>query len=106
MIRREKIELLRRCESKVSWGTNSYGQKRILLLWQSALTPWKLFSQIFSPSQNLLSRIFDRDHARLKKGEYADSLGRLYGRRKTVRELERGSGEPQGSAGGIHEDLR
>ncbi len=54
----------------------------------------------------LLGRIFERDHAGLKRGEYEDHLRRLYGRMKAVRELENGSGEPQRTAEGIHEDLR
>ena len=54
----------------------------------------------------LLGRIFERDHAGLKKGEYEDHLRRLYGRMKAVRELENGSGEPQRTAEGIHEELR
>ena len=40
----------------------------------------------------LLGRIFERDHAGLKRGEYEDHLRRLYGRMKAVRELEGGSG--------------
>ena len=54
----------------------------------------------------LLGRIFERDHAGLKKGEYEDHLRRLYGRMKAVRELENGSGQPQRTAEGIHEELR
>ena len=54
----------------------------------------------------LLGRIFERDHAGLKKGEYEDHLRRLYGRMKAVRELENESGETQRTADGIHEELR
>ena len=54
----------------------------------------------------LLGRIFERDHAGLKRGEYEDHLRRLYGRMKAVRELENGAGQPQRTAEGIHEDLR
>ncbi len=54
----------------------------------------------------LLGRIFERDHAGLKRGEYEDHLRRLYGRMKVVRELENGSGAPQRTAEGIHEELR
>ena len=54
----------------------------------------------------LLGRIFERDHAGLKKGEYEDHLRRLYGRMKAVRNLENGSKEAQRTAEGIHEELR
>lgn len=54
----------------------------------------------------LLGRIFERDHAGLKKGEYEDHLRRLYGRMKAVRALENEAGDAQRSAEGIHEELR
>lgn len=54
----------------------------------------------------LLGRIFERDHAGLKRGEYEDHLRRLYGRMKAVRVLENGDGEAQRTAEGIHEELR
>ncbi len=53
----------------------------------------------------LLGRIFERDHAGLKKGEYEDHLRRLYGRMKAVRTLENGPGEVHRIAEGIHEEL-
>ena len=54
----------------------------------------------------LLGRIFERDHAGLKRGEYEDHLRRLYGRIKAVRELENGPGISKHTAEGIHEELR
>jgi GAF domain-containing protein len=54
----------------------------------------------------LLGRIFERDHAGLKKGEYEDHLRRLYGRMKAVRNLENESEEAQRTVEGIHEELR
>jgi len=54
----------------------------------------------------LLGRIFERDHAGLKKGEYEDHLRRLYGRMKAVRTLENGPEVAQRIAEGIHEELR
>lgn len=54
----------------------------------------------------LLGRIFERDHAGLKRGEYEDHLRRLYGRIKAVRELESGTGDYKKTAEGIHEELR
>jgi hypothetical protein len=54
----------------------------------------------------LLGRIFERDHAGLKKGEYEDHLRRLYGRMKAVRTLENVPGEGHRTAEGIHEELR
>jgi hypothetical protein len=54
----------------------------------------------------LLGRIFERDHAGLKKGEYEDHLRRLYGRMKAVGTLENGPGKVQRIAEGIHEELR
>jgi len=62
--------------------------------------------QVMESIGYLLGRIFERDHAGLKKGEYEDHLRRLYGRMKAVRVLEDGSGEAQRSAEGIHEELR
>jgi len=53
----------------------------------------------------LLGRIFERDHAGLKRGEYEDHLRRLYSRIKAVRELEGGPGEYKRTAEGIHEEL-
>lgn len=54
----------------------------------------------------LLGRIFERDHAGLKRGEYEDHLRRLYGRIKAVRELENLPGDHKRTAEGIHEELR
>ncbi len=54
----------------------------------------------------LLGRIFERDHAGLKKGEYEAHLRRLYGRIKAAREQESLMGETQHRAEGIHEELR
>ncbi len=54
----------------------------------------------------LLGRIFERDHAGMKKGEYEAHLRRLYGRIKAVREQEQRLGAPQPIAEGIHDDLR
>ena len=54
----------------------------------------------------LLGRIFERDHAGLKKGEYEDHLRRLYSRMKAVREYESSAGGEQRIAEGIHEELR
>lgn len=54
----------------------------------------------------LLGRIFERDHAGLKRGEYEDHLRRLYGRIKAVREEESGPGIYKRTAEGIHEELR
>lgn len=54
----------------------------------------------------LLGRIFERDHAGLKEGEYEDHLRRLYGRMKAVRTLEHVPGEIHRTAEGIHEELR
>jgi hypothetical protein len=54
----------------------------------------------------LLGRIFERDHAGLKRGEYEDHLRRLYGRIKAVRELENVPGDHKRTAEGIHEELR
>jgi GAF domain len=54
----------------------------------------------------LLGRIFERDHAGLKKGEYEDHLRRLYGRIKAVRELENVPGDQKRTAEGIHDELR
>ena len=62
--------------------------------------------QVMESIGYLLGRIFERDHAGLKKGEYEDHLRRLYGRMKAVRVLESGSGEALRTAEGIHEDLR
>ncbi|WNM58767.1 GAF domain-containing protein [Candidatus Nitrospira allomarina] len=54
----------------------------------------------------LLGRIFERDHAGLKRGEYEDHLRRLYGRIKAVRELEDVPGGHKRTAEGIHDELR
>ncbi len=54
----------------------------------------------------LMGRIFERDHAGLKKGEYEEHLRRLYGRIKAVREQENKGGDFQRTADGIHEELR
>lgn len=54
----------------------------------------------------LLGRIFERDHAGLKRGEYEDHLRRLYGRIKAVRELENVPGDHKRTAEGIHDELR
>ena len=54
----------------------------------------------------LLGRIFERDHAGLKRGEYEDHLRRLYSRMKAIRNLENGPGEVHRIAEGIHEELR
>ncbi len=54
----------------------------------------------------LLGRIFERDHAGLKKGEYEDHLRRLYTRMKAVRDHETTEGDQQWMAEGIHEELR
>lgn len=62
--------------------------------------------QVMESIGYLLGRIFERDHAGLKKGEYEDHLRRLYGRMKAVRSIENGLGEAQHIAEGIHEELR
>ncbi len=54
----------------------------------------------------LLGRVFERDHAGLKKGEYEEHLRRLYGRIKAVREQENEEGESNRIADGIHDELR
>ncbi|GJL49823.1 GAF domain-containing protein [Candidatus Nitrospira salsa] len=54
----------------------------------------------------LLGRVFERDHAGLKKGEYEDHLRRLYVRMKAVREHETSAGNERRTAEGIHEELR
>jgi GAF domain len=54
----------------------------------------------------LLGRIFERDHAGLKKGEYEEHLRRLYGRIKAVREQENEEGGSSRIADGIHDELR
>ncbi len=54
----------------------------------------------------LLGRIFERDHAGLKRGEYEDHLRRLYSRIKAVRELENVPGDHKRTAEGIHDELR
>lgn len=54
----------------------------------------------------LLGRIFERDHAGLKRGEYEDHLRRLYSRIKAVREMEHGPGLYKPTAEGIHEELQ
>ncbi len=54
----------------------------------------------------LLGRIFERDHAGLKKGEYEEHLRRLYGRIKAVRERENEEGSSNRTADGIHDQLR
>ncbi|MDT7042963.1 GAF domain-containing protein [Candidatus Nitronereus thalassa] len=53
----------------------------------------------------LLGRIFERDHAGLKKGEYEEHLRRLYGRIKAVREQENEEGVATRIADGIHDGL-
>jgi len=53
----------------------------------------------------LLGRIFERDHAGLKKGEYEEHLRRLYGRIKAVRERENEEGDSNRIADGIHDKL-
>jgi len=62
--------------------------------------------QVMETIGYLLGRIFERDHAGLKKGEYEDHLRRLYGRLKAVRVQESEAGDTQRSAEGIHEELR
>ena len=62
--------------------------------------------QVMESIGYLLGRIFERDHAGLKKGEYEDHLRRLYGRMKAVRNIEDGLGGAQHIAEGIHEELR
>lgn len=54
----------------------------------------------------LLGRVFERDHAGLKKGEYEEHLRRLYGRIKAVREQENQEGSSNRIADGIHDELR
>ncbi len=54
----------------------------------------------------LLGRIFERDHAGLKKGEYEEHLRRLYGRIKAVRAQENQEGSSNRIADGIHDELR
>lgn len=54
----------------------------------------------------LLGRIFERDHAGLKKGEYEEHLRRLYGRIKAVRQQESEEGGAIRTADGIHDELR
>ena len=72
---------------------------------EEALEPDVRLLEVMENIGYLVGRIFERDHAGLKKGEYEDHLRRLYGRLKTVREQERERGAGTLSADGIHEDI-
>ncbi len=54
----------------------------------------------------LLGRIFERDHAGLKKGEYEDHLRRLYERMKSVRKQESSMDTQQRVAENLDDALR
>lgn len=73
---------------------------------EEAMEPDERLLDVMEIIGYLLGRIFERDHAGLKRGEYEDHLRRLYGRIKAVRELESGPGDKKITAEGIHEELR
>ena len=73
---------------------------------EEALEPDSKLINVMENIGYLLGRIFERDHAGLKKGEYEDHLRRLYTRMKAVREHESNAGSEQRIAEGIHEELR
>ena len=73
---------------------------------EDAMEPDSKLINVMENIGYLLGRIFERDHAGLKKGEYEDHLRRLYTRMKAVRELETRIGDDPRTAEGIHEELR
>ncbi len=73
---------------------------------EEALEPNSKLINVMENIGYLLGRIFERDHAGLKKGEYEDHLRRLYVRMKAVRDFESSVGSEQRVAEGIHEELR
>ena len=72
---------------------------------EEALEPNSKLINVMENIGYLLGRIFERDHAGLKKGEYEDHLRRLYTRMKAVRDFESSAGSDQRLAEGIHEEL-
>ena len=73
---------------------------------EDAMEPDSKLINVMENIGYLLGRIFERDHAGLKKGEYEDHLRRLYARMKAVREHETSRGDDPRTAEGIHEELR
>ena len=73
---------------------------------EDAMEPDSKLINVMENIGYLLGRIFERDHAGLKKGEYEDHLRRLYKRMKAVREHETSIGDDPRTADGIHEELR
>ncbi|MGB0911318.1 MAG: GAF domain-containing protein, partial [Nitrospirales bacterium] len=73
---------------------------------EDAIEPDSKLINVMENIGYLLGRIFERDHAGLKKGEYEDHLRRLYTRMKAVREHETNIGDDPRTAEGIHEELR
>ncbi len=73
---------------------------------EEALEPDTKLIRVMENIGYLLGRIFERDHAGLKKGEYEDHLRRLYARMKAVRDQEQETGQGLRLAEGLHEGLR
>ncbi len=73
---------------------------------EDAMEPDSKLINIMENIGYLLGRIFERDHAGLKKGEYEDHLRRLYTRMKAVRAHETSIGDDPRTAEGIHEELQ